>query len=89
MGYLPPSRDLWEKEQTENRLKYAKLKEELLLNPVRCCSPSCRNDSNLAADWFQRNQLVSVDSLLVNGYFLLIKILNLDSQKSQGKQMEL
>ncbi|GLU09693.1 hypothetical protein SLE2022_265390 [Rubroshorea leprosula] len=33
LGYLPPSRDLWEKELTENRLKYAKLKEELLLTP--------------------------------------------------------
>ncbi|KAL5547850.1 hypothetical protein UlMin_003081 [Ulmus minor] len=33
LGYLPPSRDLWEKELTENRLKYAKLKEELLLSP--------------------------------------------------------
>ncbi|XVE98329.1 hypothetical protein REPUB_Repub03eG0096900 [Reevesia pubescens] len=33
LGYLPPSRDLWEKELTENRQKYAKLKEELLLTP--------------------------------------------------------
>ncbi|KAJ4708261.1 TBC1 domain family member protein [Melia azedarach] len=33
LGYLPPSRDLWEKELTENRQKYAKLKEELLLSP--------------------------------------------------------
>ncbi|GLT26201.1 hypothetical protein SLA2020_012830 [Shorea laevis] len=33
LGFLPPSRDLWEKELTENRLKYAKLKEELLLTP--------------------------------------------------------
>ena len=39
LGYLPPSHDLWEKELTENRQKYAKLKEELLLSPVRC-SPS-------------------------------------------------
>lgn len=31
LGYLPPSRELWEKELMENRLKYAKLKEELLL----------------------------------------------------------
>jgi hypothetical protein len=36
LGYLPPSRELWEKELMENRLKYAKLKEELLLSPVRC-----------------------------------------------------
>ncbi|XP_019078708.1 uncharacterized protein LOC100264542 isoform X4 [Vitis vinifera] len=34
LGYLPASRDLWEKELTENRLKYAKLKEELLLSPA-------------------------------------------------------
>ncbi|KAK7840292.1 uncharacterized protein LOC111988170 isoform X2 [Quercus suber] len=34
LGYLPPSRDLWEKELTENRQKYAKLKEELLLSPL-------------------------------------------------------
>ncbi|KAE8713925.1 phospholipase D alpha 1-like [Hibiscus syriacus] len=33
LGYLPPSRDLWEKELIENRQKYAKLKEELLLTP--------------------------------------------------------
>ncbi|MBA0690237.1 hypothetical protein Golax_006923 [Gossypium laxum] len=33
LGYLPPSRDLWEKELSENRKKYAKLKEELLLTP--------------------------------------------------------
>ncbi|KAJ6699784.1 TBC1 DOMAIN FAMILY MEMBER GTPASE-ACTIVATING PROTEIN [Salix purpurea] len=31
--YLSPSRDVWEKELTENRQKYAKLKEELLLSP--------------------------------------------------------
>ncbi|WCJ29634.1 Ypt/Rab-GAP domain of gyp1p superfamily protein [Euphorbia peplus] len=40
MGYLPPSRDLWEKELTENRIKYAKLKAELL------SSPSELNNSN-------------------------------------------
>lgn len=33
LGYLPSTRELWEKEQTENRLKYAKLKEELLSSP--------------------------------------------------------
>ncbi|XP_058201527.1 uncharacterized protein LOC131316241 isoform X1 [Rhododendron vialii] len=33
LGYLPASRDLWEKELGENRSKYAKLKEELLLSP--------------------------------------------------------
>ncbi|XP_021276107.1 TBC domain-containing protein C1952.17c-like isoform X2 [Herrania umbratica] len=33
LGFLPPSRDLWEKELTENRQKYSKLKEELLLTP--------------------------------------------------------
>ncbi|EOY31076.1 Ypt/Rab-GAP domain of gyp1p superfamily protein isoform 6 [Theobroma cacao] len=33
LGYLPPSRDLWEKELTGNRQKYSKLKEELLLTP--------------------------------------------------------
>ncbi|XP_062010578.1 uncharacterized protein LOC133726958 [Rosa rugosa] len=33
LGYLPSSRELWEKELMENRLKYAKLKEELLLSP--------------------------------------------------------
>ncbi|XP_028071476.1 TBC domain-containing protein C1952.17c-like isoform X1 [Camellia sinensis] len=34
LGYLPASRDLWEKELGENRLKYVKLKEELLLSPT-------------------------------------------------------
>ncbi|KAL3532330.1 hypothetical protein ACH5RR_005851 [Cinchona calisaya] len=33
LGYLPASSDLWEKELAENRLKYAKLKEEFLLSP--------------------------------------------------------
>ncbi|XP_030511335.1 TBC1 domain family member 13-like [Rhodamnia argentea] len=33
LGYLPPSRKLWEKELSENRLKYAKLKEDLLISP--------------------------------------------------------
>ncbi|KAI8570762.1 hypothetical protein RHMOL_Rhmol01G0062000 [Rhododendron molle] len=33
LGYLPASRDLWEKELGENRSKYAKLKEDLLLSP--------------------------------------------------------
>ncbi|RXH74440.1 hypothetical protein DVH24_029161 [Malus domestica] len=33
LGYLPPSWDLWGKERIENRQKYAKLKEELLLSP--------------------------------------------------------
>ncbi|XP_062078063.1 TBC domain-containing protein C1952.17c-like [Humulus lupulus] len=33
LSYLPPCRDLWEKELKENRAKYAKLKEELLLSP--------------------------------------------------------
>ncbi|KAK7264925.1 hypothetical protein RJT34_32538 [Clitoria ternatea] len=33
LGYLPPSHDLWEKQLKENRQKYAKIKEELLLNP--------------------------------------------------------
>ncbi|PRQ46367.1 putative Rab-GTPase-TBC domain-containing protein [Rosa chinensis] len=33
LGYLPSSREFWEKELMENRLKYAKLKEELLLSP--------------------------------------------------------
>lgn len=38
LGYLPPSRNLWEKELSENRLKYAKLKEDLLISPaVRVC----------------------------------------------------
>uniref|UniRef100_A0A2P2KDF2 Uncharacterized protein MANES_14G132800 n=1 Tax=Rhizophora mucronata TaxID=61149 RepID=A0A2P2KDF2_RHIMU len=34
LGYLPTSRALWEKELTENRQKYANLKEELLLSPT-------------------------------------------------------
>nr|XP_027069770.1 TBC1 domain family member 13-like isoform X1 [Coffea arabica] len=33
LGYLPPSRDMWEKELRENRLKYARLKEEFLVSP--------------------------------------------------------
>ncbi|KAL8152574.1 hypothetical protein V2J09_010334 [Rumex salicifolius] len=34
LGYLPPSRDLWDKVLTENRQKYAELKDELLSTPV-------------------------------------------------------
>ncbi|KAF8034592.1 hypothetical protein BT93_C0792 [Corymbia citriodora subsp. variegata] len=33
LGYLPPSRNLWQKELSENRLKYAKLKGDLLISP--------------------------------------------------------
>ncbi|KAI9126013.1 hypothetical protein K1719_003431 [Acacia pycnantha] len=33
LGYLPSSRELWDKELKESREKYAKLKEEILLNP--------------------------------------------------------
>ncbi|GAB2243733.1 hypothetical protein Droror1_Dr00023861 [Drosera rotundifolia] len=33
LGYLPTSRVLWEKVLYENRLKYAELREELLLSP--------------------------------------------------------
>lgn len=36
LGYLPTSRDLWEKELNESRLKYNKLKEEFLRKPVSC-----------------------------------------------------
>ncbi|XP_059294687.1 uncharacterized protein LOC132047696 [Lycium ferocissimum] len=44
LGYLPTSRDLWEKELTESRLKYVKLKEEILLNPSEL---SRRKDKSL------------------------------------------
>ncbi|XP_004508496.1 uncharacterized protein [Cicer arietinum] len=33
LGYLPSSHDLWENQLNENRLKYANMKGELLLNP--------------------------------------------------------
>uniref|UniRef100_A0A7C9EIM3 Rab-GAP TBC domain-containing protein n=1 Tax=Opuntia streptacantha TaxID=393608 RepID=A0A7C9EIM3_OPUST len=33
LGYLPPSRDLWDKVLSENRSNYAKLREEFLLSP--------------------------------------------------------
>lgn len=35
LGYLPPSHGLWEKVLTENRQKYAELKEELLSTPTQ------------------------------------------------------
>ncbi|KAK4764833.1 hypothetical protein SAY86_025923 [Trapa natans] len=35
LGYLPPSHEMWEKDLTEHRSKYAKLKEELLSSPAR------------------------------------------------------
>ncbi|OIT20461.1 PREDICTED: TBC domain-containing protein C1952.17c-like [Nicotiana attenuata] len=44
LGYVPTSRDLWEKELTESRLKYVKLKAELLLNPSEL---SRREDKSL------------------------------------------
>ena len=54
--YLSPSRDVWEKELTENRQKYAKLKEELLLSPVsvQLLCPLCilTYFFNLVADEF-------------------------------------
>ncbi|XP_028760720.1 TBC1 domain family member 13 isoform X2 [Neltuma alba] len=36
LGYLPSSRELWDKELKESREKYAKLKEEILQNPPEC-----------------------------------------------------
>ncbi|RRT55393.1 hypothetical protein B296_00019001 [Ensete ventricosum] len=35
LGYLPAEKDLWEGELANNRLRYAELKRELLLNPVK------------------------------------------------------
>ncbi|XP_012078791.1 TBC domain-containing protein C1952.17c isoform X2 [Jatropha curcas] len=51
LGYLPPSRDLWEKELTDNRQKYAKLKEELLLSPSELTK---ENDDALNSDGLNR-----------------------------------
>lgn len=34
LGYLPVERDSWERELVSNRIRYAELKEELLVNPV-------------------------------------------------------
>ncbi|KAF5482173.1 hypothetical protein F2P56_002762 [Juglans regia] len=47
LGYLPPSRDLWEKELTENRKKYANLKEELLQSPSEFTK---RKDGTFSSD---------------------------------------
>ncbi|XP_021760801.1 TBC1 domain family member 13-like isoform X2 [Chenopodium quinoa] len=38
LGYLPPSRDSWQKVLSENRVKYSKLKEEYLLSPLQVSS---------------------------------------------------
>ncbi|KAK6945098.1 Rab-GTPase-TBC domain [Dillenia turbinata] len=46
LGYLPPSRDLWERELTENRLKYKKLKEELLSTPTEVTRTKDKSDSS-------------------------------------------
>ncbi|WOK93946.1 TBC1 domain family member 13-like [Canna indica] len=35
LGYLPAERDLWEEELLKNRLRYAELKRELLVNPSK------------------------------------------------------
>ncbi|XP_072965666.1 uncharacterized protein [Typha angustifolia] len=34
LGYLPVERDSWERELVSNRIRYAELKEELLVNPA-------------------------------------------------------
>lgn len=34
LGYLPPSRNLWQKVLSDNRMKYSNLKEEYLLRPT-------------------------------------------------------
>ncbi|KAJ8753209.1 hypothetical protein K2173_017804 [Erythroxylum novogranatense] len=39
LGYLPTSRDLWEKELSDSRQKYTKLKEELLSSPTELTKP--------------------------------------------------
>ncbi|PON89018.1 Rab-GTPase-TBC domain containing protein [Trema orientale] len=49
LGYLPPSRELWEKELKENRAKYAKLKEELLLSPTN------QNHESRQSEFTRRN----------------------------------
>ncbi|KAK6941657.1 LOW QUALITY PROTEIN: Rab-GTPase-TBC domain [Dillenia turbinata] len=46
LGYLPPSRDLWERELTENRLKYKKLKEELLSTPTEVTRTKDKSSSS-------------------------------------------
>ncbi|XP_009610879.1 uncharacterized protein [Nicotiana tomentosiformis] len=56
LGYLPTSPDLWEKELTESRLKYAKLKDELLLNPSEL---SRRKDKSLRFLGHDTNSKVS------------------------------
>lgn len=34
LGYIPAEKDLWKEELAKNRLRYAELKRELLINPV-------------------------------------------------------
>ncbi|XAR53261.1 hypothetical protein NMG60_11021737 [Bertholletia excelsa] len=47
LGYLPAAHDLWDKELSENRSKYSKLKEELLSTPSEF---SRKNDEELSSN---------------------------------------
>ncbi|XP_052198655.1 TBC domain-containing protein C1952.17c-like isoform X2 [Diospyros lotus] len=69
LGYLPSSRDLWEKEMAENRSKYSKLKEELLLSPsefsrrneVARDADGQRDDSNVDDGPLERHDVSNED----------------------------
>lgn len=50
LGYLPASRDLWDKVLAENRLKYAKLKVELLKSPSQSSNAQGRDSGGPTND---------------------------------------
>ncbi|KAF6156656.1 hypothetical protein GIB67_017792 [Kingdonia uniflora] len=59
LGYLPASRDMWEEELAQNRLKYASLKEEFLLDPSKSTN---RNYEELVASELEKKH--DLDGLL-------------------------
>ncbi|KAK9715209.1 hypothetical protein RND81_06G150000 [Saponaria officinalis] len=61
LGYLPPLKDAWQKVLSENRSKYAKLKDEFLLTPTQHSSSEEGSSSGDPDDGSLRREDVSND----------------------------
>ncbi|XP_008792039.1 TBC domain-containing protein C1952.17c-like isoform X4 [Phoenix dactylifera] len=59
LGYLPAERDAWEGELANNRLRYAELKEELLVNPSEFLR---KEDETFSVS--KQGRIMGVDGLL-------------------------
>lgn len=62
LDYLPANRDAWKEELSVNRLRYAQLKKELLLNPFRQSEISRKEDEMLSFN--KQDSKIDVDGPL-------------------------